>query len=109
MNDMKNYLFLFIGIMLVACSSKEEKVIESKSETSSSNHKGLPNLPKEMMFCGQKINLEDEIVVKPIKKNNTKRNKILKYSIFPIVILLITIDEAYIRIKDFITNFTISD
>ncbi|MBP6459618.1 MAG: hypothetical protein KA264_05950 [Crocinitomicaceae bacterium] len=57
----------------------------------------------------EKINLEDEIVVKPIKKNNTKRNKILKYSIFPIVILLITIDEAYIRIKDFITNFTISD
>ena len=65
---MKNYLFLFIGIMLVACSSKEEKVIESKSETSSSNHKGLPNLPKEMMFCGQKINLEDEDILERLDR-----------------------------------------
>jgi hypothetical protein len=52
---------------------------------------------------------EEEVMIKPVKKNIIRTNKILKYSIFPFVMILIIIDESYIRIKDFITNFTISD
>jgi hypothetical protein len=62
---------------------------------------GLPEFEKRVV--------EDEEKVKPVKKSFIKRNKLLKYSVFPIVLLLIIIDESYIRIKDFITNFTISD
>lgn len=62
---------------------------------------GLPEFEKRVV--------EDEEIVKPVKKSFIKRNKLLKYSVFPIVLLLIIIDESYIRIKDFITNFTISD
>lgn len=45
----------------------------------------------------EEIELEKD---KPI----LKKNKLLRYSIFPIVLILIIIDESYIRIKEYIKN-----
>jgi hypothetical protein len=57
----------------------------------------------------EKNNTENEVAAKTVKKSFIKRNKILKFSVFPLVLLLIIIDESYIRIKEFILNFTLSD
>jgi hypothetical protein len=48
-----------------------------------------------------KEEIEDtEVVEKPL----LKRYKTVRYFIFPVVLILIIIDESYIRIKDFVKN-----
>lgn len=56
-------------------------------------------------------------IEKPIKEDNHKLNekpflkkhKTLRYSVFPFVLILIIIDESYIRIKNFIKKIDESE
>jgi hypothetical protein len=55
----------------------------------------------------EKPKTEEIIFVK--EKPILKKYKLLRYSIFPIVLILIIIDESYIRIKELIKNIDESE
>ena len=54
-------------------------------------------------------NEEKQDVILTKEKPLLKKHKSLRYFVFPVVLILIIIDEIYIRIKDYIKKIDISD
>lgn len=54
------YFSALISVVLVACDRSQEKQSASEKVCVITNLHTLPVLPKEIIFCGQTLNLEDE-------------------------------------------------
>lgn len=56
------------------------------------------------------VEIQNETEIRSLKKTSLLKNhKILRYSIFPVVLVLIILDEIYIRLKDTLKKIDESD
>jgi hypothetical protein len=86
-------------------------IVDTESEVKSNRFKNWC-VDKFESVVGQfpefeKSKTEEVVIIK--EKPLFKKYKVLRYSIFPIVFILIFIDESYIRIRDLIKNIDKSE
>lgn len=68
-DPMKIISFLFLILLLLSCENKATQQKSNVVKTlPAADPFTLPDLPKEMEFCGQKINLEDEDILERLDK-----------------------------------------